>query len=233
VITDIRSVRPEYKIAIFHIMTPWDLVCRRAASRADSTGRVVPEADLRDSFEKVPKSVEKLAPLVDFVAYICNDEQPSPTLVKTVENQMVFEHPSWFEVRRRFADMHCIRIMDQQPTHRAYLLNLIKSLTENKGAVLFVKTYCSNSKMVKKLFSRRGLAYDAVYLDTLKCEEGTPVVLDSGASAFGVAFQVVLNQYTGEPTTPQLFIKGKYIGGFSTVVDGIEDGTIQQKINAA
>merc|ERR1711879_884186 len=69
----LRRTHPEYRIAIIHVSAELDTVCNRAASRATTTGRVVPEEQLLDSFQRVPKSVEHLSPAADFVAHISNN----------------------------------------------------------------------------------------------------------------------------------------------------------------
>lgn len=42
----------------------------RARRRAEETGRVVPEAEIKDSLYRVPRTVAILMPKADFVAHI-------------------------------------------------------------------------------------------------------------------------------------------------------------------
>lgn len=42
----------------------------RARRRAEQTGRHVPVEEIKDSLYRVPRTVEKLMPNADFVAYI-------------------------------------------------------------------------------------------------------------------------------------------------------------------
>jgi len=63
---------PQVRHAIIHITAPKQAILDRAASRALTTGRIVPEKLLEQAIEEVPKSVEILAPLVDYYAEINN-----------------------------------------------------------------------------------------------------------------------------------------------------------------
>lgn len=46
------------------------MVLDRARRRAEETGRVVPEAEIKDSLHRVPRTVAILMPKADFVAHI-------------------------------------------------------------------------------------------------------------------------------------------------------------------
>lgn len=61
---------PAYRIAILYVYASKELVLERARQRAKETGRVVPEADIRDSLYRVPRTVAVLMPKADFVAHI-------------------------------------------------------------------------------------------------------------------------------------------------------------------
>lgn len=54
------------------VWAPEDDVHARAARRAERTGRVVPPSTLEETYRAVPKSVEMLAPLVDYCVRIDN-----------------------------------------------------------------------------------------------------------------------------------------------------------------
>jgi ribonuclease D len=103
VFAKIRRDHPHYRIAILHVSASWETVKARAESRALKTGRVVPEADLRASFEQVPASVSALSPLADFCAHI--DNEGTPTLSQTCQAGECESNATgtWDEVRNRFA----------------------------------------------------------------------------------------------------------------------------------
>jgi predicted kinase len=70
----LRNDYPFLRIAILHITAPWEAVLERAAKRALETGRVVPLSTLERAFQEVPKSVNELAPLADYVCELQNGE---------------------------------------------------------------------------------------------------------------------------------------------------------------
>jgi len=67
------------RIAIIHVVADRTEVLRRAKRRAEETGREVPTDILLKTLDTVPKSVAKLAPLVDYTICINNDgSEPFP-----------------------------------------------------------------------------------------------------------------------------------------------------------
>lgn len=71
----LRKEFPSVRQAILHITAPREAVFRRAESRAESTGRIVPRALLEATLEQVPRSVNILAPLVDYYAELNNADE--------------------------------------------------------------------------------------------------------------------------------------------------------------
>jgi len=72
----IRRKYPQYSVAIIHVFAPWDMVVSRAADRARTTGRLVPQEALRESFATVPQAVERLSGLVDITVHVENADVP-------------------------------------------------------------------------------------------------------------------------------------------------------------
>ena len=72
----IKKQFPEFRLAILHVAAPADVVLRRVAERAAASpnGRAVPTALVEESLRQVPASVRRLAPLVDFVGRVSNDD---------------------------------------------------------------------------------------------------------------------------------------------------------------
>lgn len=60
------------KIGILHITAPREAIFERAKMRSKLTRRVVPRETLEETLEKVPWSIEILAPLADFFAELHN-----------------------------------------------------------------------------------------------------------------------------------------------------------------
>jgi len=68
----LRDDFPILRQAIIHVSAPREAVFERAASRAISTGRVVPRKLLEEALEQVPKAVQILSPIVDYVSEVHN-----------------------------------------------------------------------------------------------------------------------------------------------------------------
>ena len=79
----IRQEFPEYQLAILHVTASPEIIRSRAQSRAQKTGRAVPEKLLEESIEQVPKSVAALSPYVDVSYTISNEDNQPIQLVKT------------------------------------------------------------------------------------------------------------------------------------------------------
>ncbi|CAM9527993.1 unnamed protein product, partial [Choristocarpus tenellus] len=70
------------RIAILYVFAGRDQVLERAKQRAKITGRHVPVEEIEDSLLRVPKTVERLRPKADFVAYIkVKEVEDSSTLL--------------------------------------------------------------------------------------------------------------------------------------------------------
>jgi len=68
----IAREHPEYRIAILHVVASRDVVMQRVLDRAAATGRHVPVREIDDSLARVPRSVDHLRPLADFLAVVDN-----------------------------------------------------------------------------------------------------------------------------------------------------------------
>eukprot|EP00547_Thalassionema_nitzschioides_P014728 CAMPEP_0194240102 /NCGR_PEP_ID=MMETSP0158-20130606/6377_1 /TAXON_ID=33649 /ORGANISM="Thalassionema nitzschioides, Strain L26-B" /LENGTH=746 /DNA_ID=CAMNT_0038974741 /DNA_START=99 /DNA_END=2339 /DNA_ORIENTATION=- len=69
----LRRSFPNVRQAIIHITASPSVVLERAERRGRETGRVIPRDLLLATLEQVPRSVERLTPLVDYVCEIRND----------------------------------------------------------------------------------------------------------------------------------------------------------------
>jgi predicted ABC-type ATPase len=76
----IKRTYPQYRIAIIHVVADSAIVYDRARRRGNATGRHVPDSEIQDSIDRVPKAVERLAPLASFVATIDNSSD-EPRLI--------------------------------------------------------------------------------------------------------------------------------------------------------
>ena len=91
----LRKERPNYRLAILHITAPEETVQRRVAERAANSkdGRAVPPELVKASLDQVPESVRILAPCVDFVATLSNDDD---------QLRLVSGADSWAEFAERW-----------------------------------------------------------------------------------------------------------------------------------
>ena len=69
-----------------HVTAPREAIFQRAASRAITTGRVVPRHVLEMAMEQTPRSVKILAPLVDYFAEFNNDQSSTDIELVKPEN---------------------------------------------------------------------------------------------------------------------------------------------------
>lgn len=81
--TRVRQRYSPIKIGILHITAPSAMIYARAASRAQTTGRVVPHETLEASLHQVPKSVQQLSPLADFYAQLHNAQRDARPTIET------------------------------------------------------------------------------------------------------------------------------------------------------
>lgn len=88
----LRHQYVDLNVAIFHITAPREAVFERAMKRGLDTGRVVPLETLQMALEVVPKSVQILAPLVNFFCEFFNDSAISQDdEIRLVTNGVTWE----------------------------------------------------------------------------------------------------------------------------------------------
>mmetsp|Transcript_33588 Transcript_33588/g.56952 ORF Transcript_33588/g.56952 Transcript_33588/m.56952 type:complete len:297 (-) Transcript_33588:276-1166(-) len=95
----LRKHFPEYRIAIVYIKASLDKIKDRVKRRARSTGRVVPEDAINDSFVTVPTSIRELTPSVDFLAIVSNDIDDGEPVLTSPKNPEIFRR-QWFAKKR-------------------------------------------------------------------------------------------------------------------------------------
>lgn len=81
--------------------------------------------------------------------------------------------------------------------------------------LLFTKTYCSYCQQVKALFKELNQEV---------------VVFDLDVREDGLALQVALSAKTGISTTPQVFVRGVFVGGNSDTLEKHRDGTLAKML---
>jgi len=236
---DLRRSHPEYRIAIFHVFVPWELVKSRATSRAEKTGRVVPEAELLASFEQVPLSIQQLAPLADFVAHIDNSDRPRLARMLAPVEGLDTGSCDWDEVSHRFAVVPGLRLRRTWSTARCFLEHLIREFR----VVVFSNTYCTHCTRIKRLLAEELGPEGAhvVELDTMTLRQPPPLQsstphLQDGRTrelvgvegVCGVVVHLELAHMTGEQLLPQVFIDGNFIGGCDDLLEVHSGGQLSE-----
>mmetsp|Transcript_45570 Transcript_45570/g.114255 ORF Transcript_45570/g.114255 Transcript_45570/m.114255 type:complete len:424 (+) Transcript_45570:573-1844(+) len=211
VIQDIRARYPHYRIGIIYVYASEATVIARANKREALTGRHVPEGELRNSLEATPRAVKELSPLSDFVAWIANEgeDKTAPKFTKMCDEEACRLLPGddWEQIRNRFAPIEkldCAAI-------------LVDRAVQESDVVLFTKSYCSYCSQVKDLFRQLQQKVQTFDLDTMER---------------GLEIQVALSGKTGVTTTPQVFVRGDFIGGNSDVFALHERGSLVPKLKS-
>lgn len=73
-INSLRSAFPRLKIAIIHVTASEATILGRCRTRAETTGRVVPEAVIQSAIEQIPNTLRLLSPKVDYFATFENED---------------------------------------------------------------------------------------------------------------------------------------------------------------
>ncbi len=90
----------------------------------------------------------------------------------------------------------------------------------NHSIVMFALEWCEFCWSVRKVFAEYGIEYRSVDLDSVEYQENNR----------GGKIRVALRNKTTWNTFPQIFIKGKFIGGCTDLFDGIKDGKLLSKL---
>jgi len=96
----------------------------------------------------------------------------------------------------------------------------VSRIINQKPVVLFALEWCEFSWSVKNLFSRLGIAFESIDLDSVEYQ----------ANDRGGKIRAVLLDRIGSPTIPQVYIGGNHIGGCTELFDAMRDGTMQKRL---
>jgi cysteine synthase A len=100
--------------------------------------------------------------------------------------------------------------------------SMVTALVSNEPVVLFALEWCEFCWSVRKLFSRMGVSYRSVDLDSVEYQAGD----------LGGRIRAVLARHTGSPTIPQIYVGGEHIGGCTELFDAMRDGALQRHMTA-
>jgi cysteine synthase A len=96
-------------------------------------------------------------------------------------------------------------------------VTLVTQIVEEESVVMFALEWCEFCWSVRKLFTRLGIAYRSIDVDSVEYQK----------EDLGGRIRAVLADRTGAKTLPQVFIGGKHIGGATDLFDGWRNGNIQ------
>lgn len=88
-------------------------------------------------------------------------------------------------------------------------------LARLQQVIVFSKSYCPFCKATKALFSNRNIEAKAIELDKVKD---------------GDAMQAELMAMTGQRTVPNVFIKGKHLGGNDDTQAAAKSGKLEEML---
>jgi cysteine synthase A len=97
----------------------------------------------------------------------------------------------------------------------------VDEIVESEPVVLFALEWCEFCWSVRKLFSRLGIEYTSVDLDSVRYQDN-----DRGGK-----IRAVLAERTGAKTIPQVYVAGEHIGGCTETFDSWRDGSMQRLLD--
>ena len=96
----------------------------------------------------------------------------------------------------------------------------VQKVIRESAIVVFALEWCEFSWSVRKLFARLGIEYQSVDLDSVAYQDD-----DRGGK-----IRRVLEQRTGSPTIPQVFIGAEHIGGATDLFNAMREGSMQERL---
>ncbi|MFT5439319.1 MAG: cysteine synthase A [Alphaproteobacteria bacterium] len=99
---------------------------------------------------------------------------------------------------------------------------MVQKTVAETPVVMYALEWCEFCWSVRKMFQAAGIAYEAVDLDSVAYQQDN----------LGGDIRVVLQQITGVPTIPQIFVGGVYIGGATETFDAFNNGSLKRRMEA-
>jgi cysteine synthase A len=97
----------------------------------------------------------------------------------------------------------------------------VAELIRNEPVVLFALEWCEFCWSVRKLFTKLGIAYRSVDLDSVAYQK----------DELGGRIRAVLAMRTGAATIPQVFVGGEHIGGCTDFFDAWRNGSMAKRLS--
>src|SRR5690606_22771959 len=101
-------------------------------------------------------------------------------------------------------------------------VRLVDDIIRKEQVVVFALEWCEFCWSVRKLFTKLGLPWRSIDLDSVTYQQDD----------LGGKIRAVLAERTGARTIPQVFIGGEHIGGCTDLFDAWRAGSIQRLLSA-
>jgi cysteine synthase A len=101
--------------------------------------------------------------------------------------------------------------------------SFVSKTVEDESVVMFALEWCEFCWSVRKLFTKLGIAYRSVDVDSVEYQKDD----------LGGKIRAVLADRTGQKTMPQIYIGGEHIGGCTDLFDAWRSGAIQKRLDDA
>jgi len=98
--------------------------------------------------------------------------------------------------------------------------DFVTRVTEDESVVMFALEWCEFCWSVRKLFTKLGIAYRSIDVDSVEYQKDD----------LGGKIRAVLADRTGAKTLPQVYIGGVHIGGATDLFDAWRKGDIQRRL---
>ena len=97
----------------------------------------------------------------------------------------------------------------------------VGQVIDESPVVMFALEWCEFCWSVRKLFARLEIDYTSIDLDSVAYQRDN----------LGGEMRTVLEQRTGSPTIPQIFIAGRHMGGATDLFDAMRNGSMQRLLD--
>ena len=108
-----------------------------------------------------------------------------------------------------------------QPALDPAAVSYVGEVLANEPVVMFALEWCEFCWSVRKLFTRLGIEYRSVDVDSVEFQK----------EDLGGRIRAVIAERTGAKTLPQVFIGGEHIGGATDVFDSWRQGSVQRRLD--
>ncbi len=110
-----------------------------------------------------------------------------------------------------------------QQEEKVEISELVAQTISTTPVVIYSLEWCEFCWSVRKLFDAAGINYKTMDLDSVAYQKDN----------LGSDIRAVLNNMTGAPTIPQIFVNGEHMGGATETFDAFNDGSLSKRLESA